>query len=55
MLVRPNVLYQFADPDLEALSSGQKLMLRMGPSNAATVKRVLERFRGRLTEGPPAS
>jgi hypothetical protein len=48
VLVRPNVLYEFADPDLEALSSGHKLMLRMGPSNAATVKRMLEKFRGKL-------
>mgnify|MGYP001822453681 FL=1 len=55
VLVRPNVLYQFADPDLEALSSGQKLMLRMGPANAATMKRVLGKFRARLTEAPPAS
>jgi len=47
-LVRPNVLYEFADPDLEALSSGQKLLLRMGPDNAATVKRILEKFRSRL-------
>ena len=53
MLVRPNVLYQFADPDLEALSSGQKLMLRMGPANAATMKRVLERFRDRLVAAQP--
>ena len=53
VLVRPNVLYQFADPDLEALSSGQKLMLRMGPANTATMKRVLEKFRARLvTAGP---
>ena len=49
VLVRPNVLYEFADPDLEALSSGQKLMLRMGPDNAATMKRVLQRFRAKLT------
>jgi len=49
VLVRPNVLYEFADPDLEALSSGEKLLLRMGPSNAATVKRILEKFRSRLT------
>jgi hypothetical protein len=53
VLVRPNVLYEFADPDLEALSSGQKLMLRMGPDNAATMKRVLEKFRTRLTGGSP--
>ena len=49
VLVRPNVLYEFADPDLEALSSGQKLMLRMGPDNAATMKRVLQKFRVKLT------
>ena len=50
VLVRPNVLYEFADPDLESLSSGQKLMLRMGPANAATTQRVLEKFRARLVE-----
>lgn len=54
VLARPNVLYQFADPDLEALSSGHKLLLRMGPSNAATMKRVLEKFRERLVSGDPA-
>lgn len=48
-LARPNVLYEFADPDLEALSSGQKLLLRMGPNNAGTIKRILGKFRGRLT------
>jgi hypothetical protein len=51
VLVRPNVLYEFADPDLEALSSGQKLLLRMGPNNAATLKRILETFRSRLLAG----
>ena len=49
VLVRPNVLYEFADPELEALSSGQKLMLRMGPDNSATLKRLLAKFRDRLT------
>lgn len=48
VLVRPNVLFEFADPDLEALSSGQKLLLRMGPDNSATLKRLLERFRAKL-------
>ena len=51
VLVRPNVLYEFADPDLEALSSGRKLLLRMGPNNAATLKRILEKFRSRLLAG----
>ena len=50
-LVRPNVLYEFADPDLEGLSSGRKLLLRMGPDNAATLKRMLEKFRSRLVAG----
>jgi hypothetical protein len=49
VLTRPNVLYEFADPDLEALSSGQKLLLRMGPDNSATLKRILGKFRSRLT------
>jgi hypothetical protein len=49
VLIRPNVLYEFADPELEALSSGQKLLLRMGPDNSATLKRILGKFRSRLT------
>jgi hypothetical protein len=44
-LVRPHVLYDFADTELEALSSGQKLLLRMGNENAASIKRVLKGFR----------
>ena len=51
VLIRPNVLYEFADPDLEALSSGQKVLLRMGPGNAGTTKRLLQKFRDRLTAG----
>ena len=47
-LVRPKVLYQFADPALESLSSGRKLMLRMGPDHAATIKSVLRELRARL-------
>ena len=49
-VVQPNVLYEFADPDLEALSSGQKLMLRMGNEHATKVKRVLGNLRGRITQ-----
>ena len=44
-LVHPNVMYQFADPNLEALSAGQKLLLRMGPANAAIVKAKLRELR----------
>jgi hypothetical protein len=45
-LVRPNVFYEFADPKLEAQSSGRKLLLRMGPGNAARVKAKLRQIRG---------
>ncbi len=50
-LKQPSVYYQFADPELEALSAGQKLLLRMGPDNAARVKRVLRDIRARITAG----
>jgi hypothetical protein len=44
-LARPHVLYEFADADLEALSSGQKLLLRMGREHAARVKQALRELR----------
>jgi hypothetical protein len=47
-LVRPHVLYQYADPELEQLSPGQKLLLRMGNEHATTVKEKLRQFRGRI-------
>jgi hypothetical protein len=47
-LVRPHVLYEFANPELEALSSGQKLLLRMGPDNAARVLEALRALRARI-------
>jgi hypothetical protein len=47
-LTRPNVLYQFADPALEAESAGRKLLLRMGPGNAARVKMKLRDMRDRI-------
>ncbi len=47
-LARPNVLYEFADPALEAESAGRKLLLRMGPGNAARVKAKLREIRDRI-------
>ena len=44
-LIQPKVFYQYADPRLEALSAGQKIMLRMGPDNAERVKVVLRQLR----------
>lgn len=51
-LARPHVLYEFADPELEALSSGQKLLLRMGGQHAATIKRVLQGLRALIAQPP---
>ena len=48
-LVQPHVLYAFANPDLEALSAGQKIMLRMGTNNAAQVRAKLRELRRLLT------
>ena len=44
-LVQPKVLYKFADPDLEARSAGQKIIMRMGSENAAKVKDKLREIR----------
>lgn len=44
-LIRPRVLYEFADPDLETRSAGQKILLRMGAANAALVKAKLFEIR----------
>jgi hypothetical protein len=47
-LARPHVLYEYADAGVEDLSSGQKLMLRIGADNAAKVRSALSRFRDTL-------
>lgn len=47
-LIRPHVLYEFSEVELEGLSSGQKLMLRMGSRNAETSKEVLRELRSRI-------
>jgi len=47
-LVQPGVYYKFADPALEARSAGQKILLRMGPDNAARVKARLRALRDGL-------
>jgi hypothetical protein len=50
-LKRPHVLYEYADPELEELSPGQKLLLRMGSKHASTIKTKLREFRGRISAG----
>jgi Protein of unknown function (DUF3014) len=48
-LLRPKVFYQFADPALERLSAGQKVLLRIGNDNALLVKTRLKELRRILT------
>lgn len=47
-LMRPKVLYEFADPDLETRSAGQKILIRMGSDNASRVKAKLREIRREL-------
>jgi hypothetical protein len=49
-LVRPRVMYQFVNPELEALSAGQKILVRMGSENAAKAKAKLKEIRHELTK-----
>jgi hypothetical protein len=52
-LVRPKVFYEFANPDLEALSAGQKIMLRIGSENAAVIRAKLLELKREITQGAP--
>lgn len=47
-VMKPRILYEFADPDLETRSAGQKLMIRMGKENALRVKARLWEIRREL-------
>jgi len=51
---RPWTRYEFADPQLEALSSGQKLLVRMGPDNERRMKSKLRALRGQVGTGEMA-
>jgi hypothetical protein len=48
-LTQPKVLFEFADPSLEQLSAGQKMMIRIGPVNESRVKAKLADIRHALT------
>jgi hypothetical protein len=51
-LTQPSVFYQFADPSLEERSAGQKLLIRLGPENAALVKDKLRELRKEVAKQP---
>jgi len=50
-LVQPKVMYEYADPSLQDLSAGQKMLVRMGPENEAKVKAKLRELKKALTRG----
>lgn len=49
-LMQNKVRYQFADPDLESRSAGQKIMLRIGVENERIVKAKLRKLRAEVTK-----
>jgi hypothetical protein len=53
-VARPWVLYQYADPKLQSLSAGQKILIRMGSENAGRLKAKLRELRQRLATKPGA-
>jgi hypothetical protein len=54
-LREPWLHYEFADPQLQSLSAGQKILLRMGPAHAQRLKAKLAQLRTQLVQGggPP--
>ena len=56
-LVKTDTGYVFADPSLEGLSVGQKLMVRVGPTNEKLIKQKLRAIRAAVTgeHGPATS
>lgn len=51
-LVQPKILYHYADEQFEALSAGQKIMIRIGSENAARLKTKLRVLRKNLLQDP---
>ncbi len=47
-LIRPNLNYLYADPEIENYSDVEKLLLRLGSENSANLQRRLEFFKRRL-------
>ncbi len=45
----PSAMYHYVDPDLEALPSGQKILVRVGSANEAALKTKLRALRKAIT------
>jgi hypothetical protein len=54
-LVQPKVAYEFADPQLESLSSGEKMLLRMNEAQRNAVKTQLKAVRAAVVGGAAAT
>lgn len=52
-LVKPEAVYLYADEALEALSGGQKLLLRIGPEQGQAVRAWLVELRAAVTRSAP--
>jgi hypothetical protein len=50
LLQAPEVMFQYADPNLESSSAGQKLLIRMGPANERIIKQKLREFRAEIVK-----
>lgn len=51
-LTHPGVLYAYAAPELQQQSAGAKILIRMGPANAARVQERLREIRRLLVAAP---
>jgi DUF3014 family protein len=51
---QPWLRYEFADADLQSLSAGQRILLRVGPAHRATLKAKLRDLRAVLAQAPGA-
>jgi hypothetical protein len=49
-VVQPKVFWEYADAGLEGRSAGQKLLIRMGPTNARVIKAKLREFRAEIAK-----
>ena len=52
-LATPHVLYEYANPELEERSAGQKAMLRVGRENTQRLKAKLREIRAQLVAAEP--
>lgn len=50
---QPWLRYEYADPDLQALSAGQKILLRIGPVHRERIKNYLQALRAQVTRATP--